>query len=397
MTFVSLDSKQECFGVYKDGELFTEAPFPQLTRTWKPSHDMDSEIDYAYLYCGGKSLDEMCPEHLKPGWDRVNGKLKAFYTSFVEAKVSLDDNCFFDLVPKQFLLEYCEVKCKVIDYIFSFYEKPANYSFLRDLHFCLKGVEQRELKLAGNIESAEIAQSISSEKRKIFYKIKNKMVPRISYNMFGTRTGRLTVNKGYFPALTLDKTFRSILKPTNTRFLELDYNAAELRTFIALSGNEQPEGDIHSLNAEKLGVTRDEAKQAVLAWLYGSTRYDVGDLKDLYDKEKVLMEHYAISGVVLTPYGREICCDKEHALNYLLQSTTSDIVLKKMIEIENTLKNNKSFVSFCLHDSLIIDLAESESDVITDIVNIFSRTNFGDFPINVSIGKDFGNMNKVEI
>ena len=397
MTFVSLDSKQECFGVYKDGELFTEAPFPKLTRTWKPSHDMDNEIDYAYLYCGGKSLDSVCPEHLKPEWDRVNEKLKAFYTSFVEAKVSLDDNCFFDLVPKQFLLEYCKAKCKVIDYIFSSYEKPANYSFLKDLHFCLKDIEGRKLELADNVESAEISQSVSSEKRKMFYKIKNKMKPRISYNMFGTRTGRLTVNKGFFPVLTLDKTFRSVLKPTNARFLELDYNAAELRTFIALSGNEQPKGDIHNLNAEKLGMTRDEAKQSVLAWLYGSTRHDVGELENLYDKEKVLMEHYAASGNIRTPHGREIPCDREHALNYLLQSTTSDIVLKKMIEIENILRDSKSFVSFCLHDSLVIDLDESEANMITDIVNIFSRTNFGDFPINVGIGRDFGKMNRVAI
>ena len=79
MFFQTLDDKTECVGYFSDGELsFADLP-PQLTKTWNYSvHLKDRDIEYAKLYCGGKSLDEACPEHLRGGWDKINAKLKYF-------------------------------------------------------------------------------------------------------------------------------------------------------------------------------------------------------------------------------------------------------------------------------------------------------------------------------
>ena len=97
-----------------------------------------------------------------------------------------------------------------------------------------------------------------------------------------------------------------------------------------------------------------------------------------------------------TFFDRTIPSDKHHALNYIIQSTTSDLFLHKMIDLWKFLKHKKSFVAFSVHDSLVIDMASDERDLINQIVKIFSRTKFGDFKVNVSVGKDFGNMRKIK-
>jgi len=98
---------------------------------------------------------------------------------------------------------------------------------------------------------------------------------------------------------------------------------------------------------------------------------------------------------VKTIFNRDIPSDKHHALNYIIQSTTSDLFLRRMIEIYKSLENKKSFVSFSVHDSLVIDLAEEERGILADIVNTFSQTDLGKFKVNVSAGKDYSSMRKL--
>ncbi len=113
MIFQSLDDKGECVGVYSSGRLDFKTIPDDLSRTWDYAAFLDNrEIDYARLYCDGKTLDQVCPEHLLDEWHQKSAKLKAFLVSFNESKVSLRENCFFDLVPQRFLLDFCEISLK---------------------------------------------------------------------------------------------------------------------------------------------------------------------------------------------------------------------------------------------------------------------------------------------
>jgi hypothetical protein len=67
-----------------------------------------------------------------------------------------------------------------------------------------------------------------------------------------------------------------------------------------------------------------------------------------------------------------------------------------MIKVDELLEDSRSYVAFTLHDSLTIDLAEEDKGKIPEIVKIFGSTPFGEYVVNVSAGKDYGSMRKIQ-
>lgn len=392
-TFICLDTKYECFGYYADGELNYNTDIPDnLNRTWKHSPHLDFEgVEYAYLYVG-KGLSECCPESLKNRWDRVNQKMLAFLQSFRLAKVSLKENCLYDLIPDQFLLEYFETQRRIVDYVFENYDKPRDYEYRVDLHRMLSVVGRQPITL----DKKGLKDKLSSvQARNVLRKMDG--WDSISYNQFGTKTGRLTTTKNSFPILTLNKDFRSILKPQNHFFVEYDFNAAEPRVFLALAGWEQPDIDLHQWNADKVfegKKTREQAKKEFLAWFYNPS--DHREMGVYYDRKEVL-DKFWDGCYVTNPFDRRIEADEHHALNYIIQSTTSDLVQRQAIKIFKILENRKSTIAFTMHDSVVVDLHLDDKPLIKEIAEVFSDTRFGKFKVNVSAGQDFGEMRKLNV
>ena len=393
----ALDDKRHCVGIYHDGKLIydcKEFDFDSVSATWNYSPIFaHNNALIASLFVGGKSLNEVCPDFLRHRWEAINARLRAFYKSFSTAKVSLDRHCFYDLVPQRFLLEYCEVKNKITEHVIKEYKMPENYKFMRNLAEFTYNIRQQKL----TIDYTEIVRESHHLKTRNFLKKSKYIKPYISYNIHGTKTGRMTTYKGGFPILTLDADYRSILKPTNDYFVELDYNAAELRVLLGLSGEEQPQGDIHQWNIDNIyrGIgTREEAKKRIFAWLYNPKSKDY--LSSRYYNREEVVKKYFNGQQVKTFFDRQIEADKHHALNYLIQSTTSDLVLSRAFKIADVLKEKKSFISFTLHDSIIIDCDDSERIIIGELIDIFSETPFGVFKVNVSAGKSYGTMRGIE-
>ena len=71
------------------------------------------------------------------------------------------------------------------------------------------------------------------------------------------------------------------------------------------------------------------------------------------------------------------------------------MVLSRAFKIADILKEKKSFISFTLHDSIIIDCDDNERAVIGELIDIFSETPFGAFKVNVSAGKSYGTMRRL--
>tara|TARA_R100001594_G_scaffold76463_1_gene111071 strand:- start:190 stop:1140 length:951 start_codon:yes stop_codon:yes gene_type:complete len=311
--------------------------------------------------------------------------------SFQEAKISLYDNCFYDLVPERFVLEYCDVKNEITKHILENYDKPKNYNFLVSLSKVLEDIKYRHLNLDFS------GFDFGSSRGRMFHKKIKHRDPYIVYDLFGSKTGRLTTKKNSFPILTMDKRYREVIKPKNDCFLELDFNSAEIRTFLALQELKQPKEDIHAWigeNVFKGQLTRDEVKKKFFAWLYNPEAINE-KLEKIFDKDKIL-EKYWDGYNVETPYSRKMEAGKKHALNYLIQSTTSDLFLRRMIDIWHLLKSRTSHIAFCIHDSLVIDFSAEDKMLLQQIVDKFSDTELGTFKINMSVGKDFGNMRELE-
>src|SRR5210317_1484620 len=101
MIFQTLDDKSECVGVYVDGKLHFDSIPSGLTKTWKYTGSVqDDLIQYAWLYTGGKNLQETCPENLKEELTEIQKTFKAYMKSFEIGKINLKDNCFFDQIGR---------------------------------------------------------------------------------------------------------------------------------------------------------------------------------------------------------------------------------------------------------------------------------------------------------
>jgi len=198
--------------------------------------------------------------------------------------------------------------------------------------------------------------------------------------------------------LTLKKELRSVIEPHNDYFVELDFNAAELRTLIALQGKPQPEEDIHEWNIQNVfrGFgTRDEAKKRIFAWLYNPESEDY--LCNRAYNRGDIVEKYFNEGLVTTFFNKEIPSAERTALNYIIQSTCAENVLKRMIEVSNYLKGCKSFVAFPIHDSIVLDLSIEDREKLPEIIDIFSDTALGRFKVNAGVGLNFGNLKGLKI
>ena len=163
---------------------------------------------------------------------------------------------------------------------------------------------------------------------------------------------------------------------------------------MALSGTSLPADDIHSWNMKMLPpwLTREEAKEKFFAWLYNPASKEEC-FSGAYDKS-IYKRHWK-SGNLNTPYGREIEVEESKALNYLLQSTTSDIVVENTHKIMLQLKERESFLSFMMHDSVVLDFSSKDLAILNNILEEFKITRLGKYQTSVRIGKDYYNMREI--
>lgn len=393
MTFLTLDDKNECIGYYCDGELiFDQKLAKNQNRTWKYSREIhNSNMLYANIFCNGKDFSEVCPERLEESWKVLNSKAKSYIRSFVESKVSLKENCFYDLVPKQFLLDYCDVKCEIVEHVLDTYEKPIDYDFKVDLEQMIDQMKYSKINL-----DFEYLKKNQHEPRTLDFiqKYSNKE-NFIVYNQYSSKTGRLTTEENSFPILNISKVHREAIKPTNDFFVDIDYNAAEVRTFLALNGFKQPTIDIHEWNKSKFGYAdRNTAKNDFISWLYGKKNPRESEFKKIYNTDKLKSKYWDGTHIV-NHYGTKIESDEFHAINYIVQSTTAGLALRQAIKVNKLLKGCKSKITAVIHDNIIIDMKSEEKDKIKQIIDSYTMTEFGKFQSSVKIGKSLSEMRKI--
>ena len=394
LLFQTFDEKNKCTLVYKKGT-FLEQVTDQCTKTWSyATYLQDKEVEYASLYAMGQSLEQLCPEGIRGEWSSVQGRIKAAFKAAKEVGLDFNDYCIYEFIPRHYLENFAEIKNKICQDVFDKYPKPVNYDQLLKINKVIADIKTKKV----SIDPSTI-ERLTVQDRNMFKLITN-CNPYVDYDMFKTVTGRLATRQNSFPVMTLPKKYRQVLTPTNDWLFELDFNACELRVALALLGHDQPQEDLHDWNLKNVFTrtkSRENAKKRIFSWLYNPNSTDA-KVDKIYDR-KVLKDMYFDKNLnkVYTQFGREIDSDEDHAISYIIQSTAADLVFEQMYKVWEYLKGKKSFVKFCNHDSLVIDLAEEDQHDINKISKLFSNTRFGKFKINHEGGKNWSEMKPLNI
>tara|TARA_R110000796_G_scaffold86090_5_gene186445 strand:+ start:1372 stop:2568 length:1197 start_codon:yes stop_codon:yes gene_type:complete len=396
LLFQVLDHKKDCVGYFADNHIHSTKDIPSQGATWEMSEHMHGDTyELGRIYSQGAPLTDVCPENMKEDWERIKETLKSCLRAFKTSKVSLDENCLYDVIPEYFLFEYLNAKNKITQHVIDSYPRPKNHDEMLNLNKMLTDIGSREL----NIDVNSIKHLLSSVRGMNFHRTLRDIRHVCDYNPWGTITGRLSTHSNTFPILTMNKEFRVCVKPKNDWFVEFDFNAAELRTLIALTGEEQPQIDIHEWNRKNIYRsigTREDAKKRIFAWMYNSKSEDVLS-NQAYDKETV-KDKYWDGSRIETDYGRVIeNVDDHHALNYIVQSTTIDMVHEQAYKVFELLKGKKSYISFLIHDAVYIDLADEDRNELLNLLDTFGKTRYNLFKVNVSAGRNLGEMKELKL
>ena len=371
-----MDTEQKCTGLFYDDKIHFEELKSTSTKcrlAWKHSPLLkDEDFQYLFVLSKGKDLASFSPD--PSSFSEREETLKAHRKASITAKVSLEQECFYDLVPEHQLLAWLRTRHAALERLKAKSETPSDYDILHKAHVLTSEIGRQDLMFEGK-------------------------KGRVQYNIFGSATGRLTTKKGSVPIMTLKKEERHKITPQNDAFVELDLNAAEVRTLMALSGREQPQEDIHAWVTKNVfngEVERSKAKVELFAWLYNPS-----SSKSQFDKffsRQIFRDFFAPENQTLkTPFGRVLEVDERKAQNYLLQSTTSDIVIQNAYKIMKMLKGKKSKIAFTLHDSIIIDMCKKDAIMLRQIKKQFEQTPWGPFKSTCKVGKTFGDLKDLKI
>jgi hypothetical protein len=217
------------------------------------------------------------------------------------------------------------------------------------------------------------------------------MCEPIRYDQIGTITGRLTVSHGP-QILTLRRDHRRILQPTRRgrRLLMVDFVSHEPRVALCLAGRTPPE-DIYSWFRDEMmpGITRDQAKSAIIGTLYGMSASTLAEKLDcamvqakivsesvrvafgLVDLERKITAEHRATGRVMTHFGRSIRPSSSIPgvlVNAHIQGTAHDAAMAGFREILSRLASEIVEVraGAYIHDAVILDIPERDEGRLRD-------------------------------
>jgi len=257
-----------------------------------------------------------------------------------------------------------------------------------------------------------------------------------------TATGRLSSRNPNFQNMPRGSTF-AIRKAVTSRFeggsiMEADYAQLEFRVAGYLANDPQAyhdvesQIDVHSVTAEIIGCSRQEAKAHTFKPLYGGTtgtpdqqRY-YRAFKDKYAAvtawHKDLQKDAVEKGYIHLPSGRQYAfpgtkwnewgsaTNRTAICNYPVQGfATADLLPIALVYLHKVMKESecKSLICNTVHDSIVLDIFPGEEEDVADMVvdAMLSlprecQRRYGidyDMPIGleVKVGPNWGNQSEI--
>jgi hypothetical protein len=248
---------------------------------------------------------------------------------------------------------------------------------------------------------------------------------RLRYSDKRTITGRINCTDGFNPQmLPKDSPIRNqiISRYQNGKIVVFDYKSFETRLSMYLSRDEEfilknMHSDLHYNTAKSIfqreeisNEEREIGKSVNHAILYGGgdkllksiiSKSNIEDVDSALDNVKSFISPilntseyinnvYKELGYIINPFGTLIKPNKTYAaFNNYVQSTAADVVVDKIDEIKNWIKNKKSSFMFQVHDSFVLDISPEDTNAIEEIKDILSKYNDMVFDVEISSGKNY--------
>jgi hypothetical protein len=244
---------------------------------------------------------------------------------------------------------------------------------------------------------------------------------RLKYSNKRTITGRINcIDRQLNPQnLPKDSDIRKhiVSRYKGGKIVVIDYISFETKISMFLSGHEDfikenQYKDLHIETAKvifcKDSVSEEErniGKHINHTLIYGGGREKLKSiLKDISNNEEVLKNVYTFlspiinavifintmyndnGGYVINRFGTIVRPHKVWAaFNNYISSTATDIVIEKLFEIKEFIKNRRIHFLFQVHDSFVFDMHTDEVEHINDFTNFISHFNNETFQVECKI------------
>ena len=219
------------------------------------------------------------------------------------------------------------------------------------------------------------------------------------YNLY-TTTSRPsnTFNNTNYAALNKDNGERECYKPTNDKFIEMDFQGYHPRLIGEMVNFHFPiEQSTYEYLSGLLGVSAQEAKELTFKQLYGGIWSEYlykPFFRDVAAYTDGLWEEYQYGGYIKTEnktFKRSELPDMTPAklLNYVVQSaeTATNIILLELIL--KYLENKKTKLVLYTYDAFLFDYAKEDGDILQEIVDIL------EYPVGIKQGITYHGLKKI--
>jgi len=348
-------------------------------------------------------------ENYTKNYDEVLEKIEAHLNSYRITKINVDkytdDQIFPDYLLRSLYIERAKIVADLIsgqhgdERIKNFYSELM-YNNIR----VLSDISRKPLNIdIGSIEDSDMYHLRAIKKNTTAGK------SYLRFNAVGAKTGRLAFKKGTINIYALPKDLRKCITASpNSRIAQFDFKSFQPR--LAIFSNKDEEfkkrfrevKDIYSV----FPGDRDTNKIGFLAWMFSNSRNEMfeKEASAIYDFRNELYLEAKQNGSVMNFFGRVVHLeDKEKNVlfqNYIT-SLEVDAILELMRWINKILDKKQSRILFPFHDAIVMEIHNDETEIIPLLKkfmeNIFSQRFSSVFPVEVSIGENFGNLKSEEI
>ncbi len=334
----------------------------------------------------------------------LSEQVKAHINSYKQTKIDIMAHQAVQLLPEDLLNDLYLERAKVIKTLYlrltdedkGFYKKF--YSSVLVLHH----ISSDALNIDLDSIKEDMSHSAVAVRR---YAPDGKA--KLKFSAVGAKTGRLGFRKNSLNLYILPRETRKCIVPKKDHTLvEIDFKSFQPRLAIFSTGNEEFESifrtvdDIYSV----FPGDRKKNKIAFLAWMYATKRIP----NEVFDKyawpvwelRRALAKKCKEQGFLKTKWGRKLYY-KDESDHVIFQNFITATEVDCILQLTKDFVDMGIKVLFPFHDAVICEVPNEHLYLIEharEYSQKFLGKTFGaQFPVGVSIGNNFGNMNAVSM